>query len=168
MGMDVFGKEPSSEAGKYFRCNVWWWRPLWDYACSVGRTVISPEMHQQGHHNDGAGLDDAKSKELAALLQAELESGRTADFAIKRQRALAALPLHDCPHCGGSGVRTDEVGVRMGMPERMNPHTDKPGWCNGCDGKGTQPDEETQYSFSAETVQKFAVFLDACGGFEIW
>lgn len=26
MGMDVYGKEPTSETGKYFRNNVWWWQ----------------------------------------------------------------------------------------------------------------------------------------------
>jgi hypothetical protein len=28
MGMDVYGKEPKSDKGEYFRNNVWWWRPL--------------------------------------------------------------------------------------------------------------------------------------------
>jgi hypothetical protein len=28
MGMDVYGRNPTSEAGKYFRANVWSWRPI--------------------------------------------------------------------------------------------------------------------------------------------
>ena len=35
MGMDVYGIAPTSERGEYFRNNVWWWRPLWDYCCEV-------------------------------------------------------------------------------------------------------------------------------------
>ena len=31
MGMDVFGKNPTDEKGAYFRNNVWFWHPLWDY-----------------------------------------------------------------------------------------------------------------------------------------
>lgn len=28
MGMDVYGKKPDSEAGKYFRASIWSWRPI--------------------------------------------------------------------------------------------------------------------------------------------
>ena len=28
MGMDVYGRDPDSPAGKYFRANVWSWRPI--------------------------------------------------------------------------------------------------------------------------------------------
>ena len=35
MGMDVFGKNPTSEVGKYFRRNVWHWRRLADLVCRV-------------------------------------------------------------------------------------------------------------------------------------
>ena len=167
MGMDVYGKEPTSETGKYFRNNVWGWRPLWDYVSDIGASVISDELHRAGHHNDGAGLDAAGSLHLAQLLRAELDNGRTANYAAARQAALDALPLHDCPWCNGTGVRTDVVGVRNGMLERINPHTGKPGWCNGCDGKGKVNDDATSYGFSVENVEEFTVFLEHCGGFRI-
>ncbi len=28
MGLDVYGRNPDSDAGKYFRANVWSWRPI--------------------------------------------------------------------------------------------------------------------------------------------
>ena len=28
MGMDIYGRKPTSEAGKYFRANIWSWRPI--------------------------------------------------------------------------------------------------------------------------------------------
>lgn len=168
MGMDVHGKEPTSEAGKYFGDSVWGWRPLWDYVCDIGVSVISADLHQAGHHNDGAGLDGPAARRLAQLLRIELESGRTIEYASRRQAALAALPLHDCPWCAGTGCRTDEVGVRMGMPERLNPHTGKPGWCNGCDGKGKVADDATQYPFCVENVEEFTRFLENSGGFGIY
>ena len=37
MGMDVYGREPEKELGKYFRSNVWWWRPLWNYTAEIDR-----------------------------------------------------------------------------------------------------------------------------------
>ena len=35
MGMDVFGLAPKEEKGEYFRNNVWWWRPLWDFVAQI-------------------------------------------------------------------------------------------------------------------------------------
>ena len=37
MGMDVYGIAPEKEWGEYFRSNVWWWRPLWDYTAEIDR-----------------------------------------------------------------------------------------------------------------------------------
>lgn len=167
MGMDVLGKEPTSKEGEYFRNNVWWWRPLWDYACDIGAAVIAEKLRRAGHHNDGEGLDGPASVRLAQLLKEELATGRTARYQAERQTALDALPRYDCPYCNGTGSRTDAVGVRMGMPERMNPHTGKPGWCNGCGGEGKRDDDAKSYGFSVENVQEFVQFLEHCGGFRV-
>jgi hypothetical protein len=39
MGMDVFGKEPTTEEGEYFRNTVTFWRPLADYVQEVAPEV---------------------------------------------------------------------------------------------------------------------------------
>ena len=43
--------------GIYFRNNCWWWRPLWDYCANIAPDLISDELWDSGHHNDGAGLE---------------------------------------------------------------------------------------------------------------
>ena len=43
MGMDVYGKKPKGEKGDYFRNNVWWWRPLWQYCASSAPELIDEE-----------------------------------------------------------------------------------------------------------------------------
>ena len=72
--MDVCGKAPTSETGEYFRNNVWWWCPLWDYCAEV-----APDLTEgiSGHYNDGDGLDAVGAHKLAAMLTAEIETGRT-------------------------------------------------------------------------------------------
>jgi hypothetical protein len=166
MGMDVFGLEPTSEVGAYFRNNVWWWRPLWDYCCRLAPDLI-PEDNG-GHYNDGWSLDADAAKELAAKLKDELASGRCQHYAAAYARAIATLPLETCEFCEGTGTRSDAVGLEHGFPTRINPHTGQPGWCNGCDGLGTHPPFLAHYPFSPENVEAFAGFLEACGGFEIW
>jgi hypothetical protein len=157
MGMDVYGKQAKNETGEYFRRSVWSWRPLADYVCQVEPELTARCPYWQS--NDGAGLDQTASETLAASLRAELASGRTLAYIVERDKWLASLPLIACELCQGTGVRRDEVGVRMGMVARN--------WCNGCDGKGQRKDIETWYGLDTDDVAEFASFLESCGGFSI-
>jgi hypothetical protein len=55
MGMDVYGKNPSSEAGKYFRANVWSWRPIHALIVQLCSDLLDAETIQALGFNDGAG-----------------------------------------------------------------------------------------------------------------
>lgn len=157
MGMDVIGKEPSAEVGEYFRNNVWWWHPLWDYVLEIAPWV--GDCVEYGHSNDGDGLDGEDSVRLARILTEELNAGRTATYEAGYMTDLAALPDEECWLCSGTGVRRDKIGKQLGMVER--------GWCNGCDGRGAVRPFAGHYPFSAENIVEFRDFLAACGGFEI-
>lgn len=171
MGMDVIGKNPTTETGEYFRNNVWFWRPLWGYCCEVAPDVCADV---NGQHNDGDGLDADSARVLAARLQAEIDSGRTAAYEAAYNAYRAALPRHDCEFCDGTGVRTDEVGVNLGMPtQALAPDVAAivgrtHGYCNGCGGEGKVDDDMMSYPFVTDNVAKFAEFLASSGGFEIW
>lgn len=173
MGMDVYGREPKSEKGSYFRNNVWWWRPLWEYCCEVGAEIIDDEVANGGHYNDGIGLDEDGAIALANTLQAELESGRTAEYERKHNEFRASLPREDCQFCGATGIRTDEVGVEMGMPTKALDEAEAiltgrtHGWCNACRGVGTTESWQSSYPFSADNVREFAEFCAESGGFQI-
>src|SRR5262245_18574844 len=88
MGFDVCGRNPSNEAGEYFRNNNWWWRPLAVYACDVAPGVAGRCKHW--HTNDGDGLNNEDSITLADALQAEVDSGRCLSYRARYS------PL---PHC---------------------------------------------------------------------
>lgn len=173
MGMDVYGKNPTSEKGEYFRNNVWWWRPLWDYCCEVAEGVISESLAEDGHSNGGAGLDGIMALALAEILREELSSGRTAEYEQKHREYLASLPREDCELCGTTGIRTDAIGEDMGQPTKELPTEIQiltgrtHGWCNGCNGIGTRESFGMSYPFSAENVREFADFLAESGGFSI-
>ena len=156
MGMDVYGRKPTSEKGSYFRNNVWWWRPLWDYVCEVAPELIDDDLRERGHFNDGAGLGGVKSRKLAEVLQNEIDSGSTAIYASNWQKELDALPDEPCDICGATGKRLPAPQVGPGNEE-----------CNGCKGKGTKRPLATWYPFSVENVQEFVDFLRDSGGFRI-
>ncbi len=158
MSMDVSGKQPTAEVGTHFRNTLWWWHSLWDYVQHVAPHIA--EHVENAHTNDGDGLDARASAELAAVLTAELDAGRTADYETRYMARIDALPNEPCSLCAGTGTRSDAVGVKMGMVERC--------WCNGCGGKGTKRPWDASHPFSAENVAEFRDFVAASGGFEIW
>jgi len=170
MGMDVYGKHARSEAGAYFRNNVWWWRPLADYILANGPAVV--HKCKYWHSNDGAGLNTRDSLTLAKWLREEIASGRCKEYADKHEAERKALPRETCEWCKGTGIRSDEVAVKNGMHERViakegHPRNGQKGWCNACDGIGTRESFAAAYPFSVENCAEFATFLEQCGGFGI-
>lgn len=155
MGMDVYGKAPKSEAGKYFRNNCWWWRPLWNYCCDVAVDIIDGEVARGGQFNDGAGLDALRSQKLAARLTKLIRKGDVKKYEKAYAATIASVPDETCDLCGGTGKR-------HGSPREGT-------WtCNKCEGKGAVRPSETWYPFSEKNVREFAAFLRDCGGFEIY
>lgn len=157
-----------SRPGVYFRASIWSWRPLWDYVCAVGHDLIGEETARVCTYNDGGGLDETFSKLLAARVYASFRSGDVDAYLAEQKRILDGTPDETCTLCDGTGVRADAIGLEMRMTTKANPHTGKPGWCNGCDGKGVIRPWQTHYSFTREHLLEFAEFLDHCGGFQVW
>jgi len=140
--------------GTYFRNNVWYWRPLWDYVYSLCDDILTEDDHQSGHHNDGHLIDADKCEAIASRLALELLNGGVTKFKDDRQEYLDNLPLKKCDtgSCNGTGQRDDKY---------------LKGECNGCGGTGEQKDHETHYPFDEDNVREFHSFVKNCGGFEI-
>lgn len=175
MGMDVYGKEPKNEKGEYFRNNLWWWRPLWDLCCVVGMSegLMTEEVADGGHFNDGAGLDDENSVKLAEAIQEMIDSGAIKAAEEKFNDMRATTKLQDCDICGATGIRTDELGMEQGFHDKaLDPEIAKQvgrdfGYCNACKGLGKREPIASWYGFSEENVRNFVEFLRNCGGFEV-
>ena len=69
-------KWEESNPGVYFRNNCWWWRPLWNYCYFVADDIISEELWDSGHSNNGAGLDNKDAKLLGNRLMQTIADGR--------------------------------------------------------------------------------------------
>lgn len=172
MGMDVYGQNPKTEEGEYFRANVWGWHPLWDYCMQVHPHLVG-DSPEHGHYNDGYGLDAVSASRLGFALEQDVADGRAHAYVNARNRELASLDRPDCKYCDATGIRTDEVGVDMGMPDReldelMAALTGRThGWCNACCGEGKTDHPATNYSLEVSDIDEFAVFLINSGGFGI-
>jgi hypothetical protein len=171
MGMDVYGNKPTSETGEYFRANVWYWRPLANYCCTIAPEITGRCKYWQS--NDGAGLDAADAFALAEILQREINNGRAATYERIYRAEQEALPNKPCWLCKGTGSRApiphdQQLDDLLGPPPAPQIEPDGRMKCNGCDGEGFVRPESTYYPFSAEVVAEFVAFVRECGGFRIW
>lgn len=95
MGMDVFGNSPISERGEYFRNNIWWWHPLWEYCESVAPDIIPAS--NLGHFNEGWGLGREAALALADRLAQTIESGETQQFEQQFKARLQEFAPYPAP-----------------------------------------------------------------------
>ena len=161
MGMDVYGKDPSSDQGEYFRNNVWYWRPLWSFCEFASPQVTAKVAHSQ--FNDGDGLNAEDTLILAKDIQRCIDDGTLNLWANDYQHYKDSLPLIECTYCNQTGLRTWE-------PNSFQNDTDQPiiKKCNVCNGEGNYKHELYSYPFELDNVHNFLKFLESSGGFEIW
>lgn len=191
MGMDVYGRKPTSETGSYFRNNVWWWRPLANFIENEYSDDIARISKIAWHTNDGEGLGKRDSLKLAKLIRRDLANGTVAEYEKKYNDTINSAPEIPCDYCKGTGKRAwAKPGVKTQKIEALAALAAAPGTpgegaaaqaaierlggsnmeiktCNGCSGTGKDKPFWTNYPFSKENVQEFADFLEACGGFKI-
>jgi hypothetical protein len=139
--------------GAYFRNNVWYWRPLWDYVYALCDDILTEDDHQSGHHNEGHLIDADKCEAIANRLALELLNGGVIEFKEERQKYLDKLPLVNCTCCEGTG--------------KGSHFSEGKDTCHVCKGTGKQKDFDTQYPFEEDNVREFHSFVKNCGGFRI-
>jgi len=162
MGMDIDGKKPVSETGKHFCNDTWWWHPLADYVRQIAPEIASRcKIRRSSAKKDEPNANAKDSKVLATILQAEIDSGRTAQSAIVHQEWQEAMPDVHCCKCDGTGI-CNPVPPEFGAGDPNNGGIK----CNICEGTGKERPWETRYHFSVENVQNFVNFLRDSGGFE--
>ena len=152
-GFHIFGIAPAKERGKYFRNNVWYLRPLWEFIGDTCSDILTQDELRAGQFNDGTAYSREKAERIAKRLKELLDSGFVADYEPEYRKTQEALPDEPCIICHGTGTRNDEV-VK--------------GTCNSCHGSGTMRPWSTSYPFATEHVEEFVSFLLASNGFEIW
>lgn len=170
MGMDVYGINPTSEEGQYFRASVWSWHPMADFVTTFWPDLTRP--CKNWHTNDGDGLGASDSRALGLEIERALSDGRFDRYARERQAYIDSLPRETCEYCGGTGIRTDAVAQEYGFPTRLvdsetSERRGQIGYCNACDSNGWKPPFESLYILNKDRIQVFAAFLKDCGGFRI-
>lgn len=71
--MDTFEQQ---NPGFYFRNNVWWWRPLWNYVCTVCDPVMTEYQKERGEYNDGYEFDAELTAKMVELLDESIANNQ--------------------------------------------------------------------------------------------
>ena len=99
MGVDIYGKAPRSEAGRYFAANWTAWRDLAGVCFGVAPSPCSQIDEKFWFSNGGRGLDDAGAIALADALigpSKPMPSSMRTSFRVSRPRRIAT----SCWACG--------------------------------------------------------------------
>tara|TARA_Y100001938_G_scaffold150561_1_gene242087 strand:+ start:11465 stop:12040 length:576 start_codon:yes stop_codon:yes gene_type:complete len=143
--------------GVYFRNNVWWWRPLWEYTCRLAFRIFDEDDIKAGSYNDGHEISKDKADIIARRLEDSIVNGFAEKWEKDRNAELDKMELEVCDLCEGTGSRNKPPKTGAGT------HME----CNACDGKGKRKASATHYPFSVENVREFARFCKHSGGFSI-
>tara|TARA_B100001250_G_scaffold62916_1_gene49341 strand:- start:8110 stop:8637 length:528 start_codon:yes stop_codon:yes gene_type:complete len=74
-------KHHDNNPGIYFRNNVWWWRPLWDYVCDTCEEILNQKDVNAGFWNDSKTISKEKAIKIANILFEKIKSGHTDKYA---------------------------------------------------------------------------------------
>ncbi len=150
-------KIESLNPGIYFRNNVWWWRPLWNYVCEACDDILTEKDMTKGSYNDGHKISKAKALKIANRLQEQLDNGDVEAWDSKYQLMLQKLPDEDCGVCDGTGYRLKPPKAGAGSIP-----------CNGCNETGKRKHFAQSYPFNVKNVEEFAIFAKHSGGFSVF
>ena len=152
--MDKYWEEDDeynkANPGYYFRNNVWWWRPLWNYCYQVADDIIDEKTYESGHHNSGAGLDADGAKALGNRLMQLIADCSVIKYEAEYQQYLDDIPEDDCGICNGNNRGNNKMKD-----------------CTRCSQTGKTENFNKHYPFDSRNVEEFALFCIESGGFEI-
>lgn len=87
MGMDVWGRNPSSPAGEYFRANIWSWRPIHELCAALGSDLLdAATLARMGVNVGGGPADQETCTKLAERFDQWLEQhadGHQVDLGLR-------------------------------------------------------------------------------------
>ena len=139
--------------GYYFRANVWWWRPIWEFTCEMCEDILTIEDKRQGHYNEGYQYSAEKTQKIVDKLSAVIATNMHHQYDRDYKKQQEELPDSDCETCEGVGTLFKDAGKED---------------CHVCNGKGTVSHFGKNYPFEPEVIEDWYEFLKNSGGFQIF
>ena len=82
-------------SGVYFRNNVWWWRPLWNFVSSTCESILTEKDIESGSYNDGHRISKTKADRIARRLFKMIRNGDVKAYESAYKEHLDSLNKDD-------------------------------------------------------------------------
>ena len=172
MGFDLYGESPKNKNGEYFRNNVWWWRPLWQYVAIECSDIITNKDVEAGGYNDQHLIDGSKAKKIADRLLGLYKDGRPQAIQDKYKEDSKPQTIFN-EMCDKAAKHlydniVDKQDGKITCPGDMKEHDpDNYERWSQLASMGKIQFIQTNYPFDANNVKEFAEFCKDSGGFTI-
>jgi hypothetical protein len=151
--------------GDYFRNNVWWWRPLWDFVCNSCDDFLTEKDMEKGYYNDDRKISKTKSLKIAKRLSKLIADGTVDTLERESTLAIAKAEAHN------KEVRKEMDTISNACQKEHGeikapayyPEPYKTQWHNAYE----KEDWTSSYPFYTDNVKVFATFCQQSGGFTI-
>ena len=151
--------------GAYFRNNVWFWRPLWQFVVETCEDYMTVDEIDSGNSNSGHRISEETALYIAKQLSEKIADGtvdkREREWELRRAKAKAHNKEVRAEMDNISKECKDKHGsdlVPANYPEPYNTQ-----WQEAY----SKEDWDASYPFSKENIKDFATFCMQSGGFEI-
>jgi len=150
--------------GSYFRNNVWWWRPLWNFVTITCDDILTEKDVERGSYNDGHKISKTKSRRIAARLKKCDKEGVLESYETSFMEEVKKAEKHNKKIAIKMGTLRKRVKSDVGdlvpanYPQPYKRQFEKLQNAERWGG---------HYPFHAENVREFTKFCENSGGFEI-
>lgn len=160
-------KYDKDNPGSYFRNNVWWWRPLWNFICITCDDILSQKQMDSGGYNDGVKIYKTKAKKLAIRIKKLDADGTIQKYEDEYMSEIKIAIAHNKKVDKVMKKFEKTMEIKYGEKLPSSKYTDKEDrdtWSDLYDTRMFQ----ASYPFSRKNVMDFGIFCEQSGGFEIW
>ena len=157
-------KYQEDNPGSYFRNNVWWWRPLWNYVCEQCQDFLTVEDMAGGGSNDGHRISKTKALKISRRLSKLIGEGLVAEEDRKMTLMTAKAQASNQELQELMDEITKECHKEHG---KLVPANYPEPYYSEWKTLQSQHDWDADYPFDADNIEMFARFCESSGGFDI-
>ena len=162
---DAENEHQDLNPGEYFRANVWFWRPIWNFVCASCDDFLSEDDMDAGGSNSGDRICKTKANRIASRLRKLNKQG-----VIQKWEDEMLIPFNEAKEHNKTidkemDVFQDKMRIKYGsdiIPSNYDVH-DKATW----DSIYHKRSWASSYPPSRDEIVRFGIFCGESGGFEI-
>ena len=158
-------KHQEANPGEYFRANVWFWRPIWNFVCGSCSDFLSDKDMDAGCSNSGDRISKTKALRIASRLKSLHKQGIIKTWENEMMIPFNKAKIHNKKVREELNVFQDKMNLKYGdnTPPKDYNKRDHQDW----ELIYGQEDWSAHYPPSMKYIVQFGEFCNESGGFEI-